>query len=101
MGCPIFDEVRVMQPERIFLPDWPRLMAEPQAAAYLSISPSTLRKDGPAARRHGRRVLYDRHDLDRWADALAGQPLDTHAREAEAAEVERKWRARRTGNASH
>jgi len=28
-------------------------------------------------------VLYDRHDLDRWADALDGQPLDPELRAAE------------------
>lgn len=87
--------------QRFALPDWPRLMAEPQAAAYLSISATTLRKDGPDARRHGRRVLYDRHDLDRWADSLAQQPLTSAAREAEAAEVERRYLARRKANDAH
>lgn len=56
------------------LPDWPRLMNEGQAAAYLSIGATTLREKGPAPRELGRRRLYDRLDLDRWADRLGGQP---------------------------
>lgn len=80
---------------RAALPDWPRLMSEPLAAAYLSLGASTLRKDGPAPRRYGRRKLYDRHDLDRWADRLAGQPLSAKAMIDEAAEVERRFMEKR------
>ena len=64
------------------------------AAAYLGIGASTLRESGPEPKRLGRRVLYDRRDLDRWADALGGQPLDEPAREAEAGDVERRVRER-------
>lgn len=69
---------------RIVLPDWPRLMPVQIAAQYLGIGETTLRKQGPEPRRLGKRVLYDRIDLDRWADALGGQPLDDTEREAEA-----------------
>lgn len=77
------------------LPDWPRLMSVERAAQYLSISESSLRVDGPQPRRYGRRVLYDRHDLDRWADRLAGQPLTAQEQIEEAADVERRFLAKR------
>lgn len=78
-------------PIRTVLPDWPRLMSEPIAARYLSISETTLRERGPAPKRSGRRRLYDRKDLDRWADSLGRQPLDDADIEDEAAEVERRF----------
>lgn len=90
-----------MEPERALLPDWPRLMSEGQAAAYLSLSATTLRNHGPEAKRQGRRVLYDRRDLDRWADRLGEQPLDEREQEEEAAEVERLFLERRNARASH
>jgi len=77
------------------LPDWPRLMSEPQAAAYVSLSVNTLRANGPSPRRVGRRVLYDRIDLDRWADRLGGQPLTVPEMRAEAADVERRFLEKR------
>lgn len=89
------------EPIRMLLPDWPRLMAEPQAAAYLSISTTTLRQHGPTAKRQGRRVLYDRRDLDRWADSLSEQPLTDPEQAAESADVERRWREKRQGRATN
>jgi hypothetical protein len=77
------------------LPDWPRLMPIELAAAYLSRSVSTIRDRGPAPKRDGRSVLYDRADLDRWADRLGGQPLTPTQREEEAREVERRFLERR------
>jgi hypothetical protein len=59
-------------------------MSSPLAAQYLGISETTLRNAGPRPKNIGRRVLWDRTDLDRWADALSGQPLDGAALEAEA-----------------
>ncbi|WP_176787004.1 hypothetical protein [Sphingomonas sp. NFR15] len=70
-------------------------MSEPDAAEYLSISTTTLRDKGPKPNRLGRRVLYDIQVLDRWADRLAGQPLDKPKAEEEAAEVERRFLERR------
>lgn len=77
--------------DRAALPDWPRLMNVEMAALYLSRSPSTIRTRGPMPKRDGRSVLYDRRDLDRWADRLGGQPLDARAQQEEAAEVERRF----------
>lgn len=81
--------------ERASLPDWPRLMPVEMAAAYLSRSATVIRQRGPQPKRDGRSVLYDRHDLDRWADRLGGQPLDDDARAKEADEVERRWKEKR------
>lgn len=75
-------------------------MRERDAAAYLSIGTTMLRDHGPAPKRLGSRVLWDRRDLDRWADRLDGQPLDADEEAKEAAEVERRFmeqRARRKG----
>lgn len=77
------------------LPNWPRLMGEAMAADYLSICATSLRERGPDPKRFGRRRLYDRHDLDRWADRLGGQPMDEKAREEEAREVERRFLEKR------
>jgi hypothetical protein len=82
---------------RLDLPDWPRLMSEELAARYLGLGATTLESLPIAAKRIGRRKLYDRRDLDRWADALGGQPLDTTAAEETARDVEQRWRNRRKG----
>ncbi|MEM6586617.1 MAG: hypothetical protein AAF692_12770 [Pseudomonadota bacterium] len=80
--------------DRIRMPDWPRLMPERLAASYLGIGASTLRASEIKAKKYGTRTLYDRRDLDRWADALDGQPLDASDRgdEAKAAEDRIKGR---------
>ena len=70
-------------------------MSEPLAAEYLSIGATTLRDAGPAPKRYGRRILYDRRDLDRWADRLCGQPLTVAEQRMEAAEVERRFLEKR------
>lgn len=51
-----------------------RKLAVREAAAYLGLSKSTLDKlrvtgGGPAYLRLGRRVVYDRRDLETWAQA--------------------------------
>lgn len=79
------------QNTRASLPDWPRLMPIELAAAYLSRSATVIRERGPQPKRDGRSVLYDRRDLDRWADRLAEQPLDDEAEQEEAAEIERRF----------
>lgn len=84
-----------MNAERSILPDWPRLMSEDQAAAYLSIGTTSLREKGPKPKPFGRRILYDRADLDRWADRLGDQPLDEADNLREASEVERQFLERR------
>jgi len=48
----------------------PRLMPAPQAAHYLGVSASTLRQLAIPRRRIGAKVLYDRRDLDAYADIL-------------------------------
>jgi hypothetical protein len=77
------------------LPNWPRLMGVDLASAYLGLSATTLRAKGPAPKEYGKRRLYDRIDLDRWADRLGGQPLTVPEQQAEAAEVERRFLEKR------
>lgn len=77
------------------MPNWPRLMSEELAAQYLGIGTTNLRENGPQPKRHGRRRLYDIRDLDRWADALSGQPLDEKGEQDEAAEQERRFLEKR------
>ena len=85
------EDLQLGEELRQSLPDWPRLMSVKLAAAYLSISPGSLRERGPQALQLGRRVLYDRIALDRWADHLSGQPLSPTEEEAESREVERRF----------
>ena len=47
----------------------PRLMKSRLAAQYLGVSESTLRTLPIPRRKHGALRLYDRSDLDAWADA--------------------------------
>lgn len=79
----------------------PRLMPLEDAAYYLGIGRTMLLKKGPAPKRDksmlGDRVLWDRLDLDRWADRLDGQPLDDASDEAEAKDVERRFLESRRG----
>lgn len=70
-------------------------MAAPLAAAYIGLSETTLRSVGPKPREVGKRRLYDRLDLDRWADRLGGQPLTMPERQAESADVERRFLEKR------
>jgi hypothetical protein len=77
------------------LPDWPRLMGVDLASAYLGLSATTLRDNGPTPKAYGKRRLYDRIDLDRWADRLGGQPLTVAEQGQEASEVERRFLEKR------
>ncbi|MGR3495386.1 DNA-binding protein [Citreimonas sp.] len=56
----------------------PRLMKAHAAAHYLGVSPSKLRTLDLPCKRDGGNVLYDRLDLDAYADALPyeGQAQD-------------------------
>lgn len=85
------------QHTRAALPEWPRLMSVELAAAYLSIGTTMLRERGPQPKHLGSRVLYDRRDLDRWADALTGQELDVIEREAEGDDIAARVAARLKG----
>lgn len=80
---------------RARLPNWPRLMCAELAAAYVGLGVTYLREAGPAPKEIGRRRLYDKIDLDRWADRLGGQPLTVPEQQAEARDVERRFLERR------
>lgn len=56
------------------LPDWPRLLALPDAAAYVGVSPNHFREHIPLKPiRFGKRVLYDRLAIDEYLDTLSGR----------------------------
>jgi len=46
----------------------PRCLSREQAARYLGIGRTLLKRIGPPPIRLGRRRVYDRVDLDRWLD---------------------------------
>ena len=63
----------------IVIRQWPRLMDLSTAAAYIGMSPKTLRNrisrksQDPfevKPKRRGRKVLFDRKELDAYADSL-------------------------------
>jgi len=56
---------------RLVLAGWPRLLTMRMAAAYLGLSVETLKKRGrelPGRKCWGKRVVYDRVELDRMID---------------------------------
>lgn len=75
----------------------PRLMNAEQAAAYFSISVNTFKALNIKPRSIGRRTIWDRLDLDRYADRMADQPLAAVDEQHEAAEVERRFLEARRG----
>lgn len=78
---------------------WPRLLDEVAAAEYLSIGVTMLNERGPPPKRDqdklGNRKRWDIRDLDRWADALDGQPLTAEEVHAESRNVEERFLAGR------
>jgi hypothetical protein len=71
---------------------WGRLLSVEDAAAYLSISPNTIRGLDISTRAIGRRVLYDIHDLDRFVDRMTDKPVvDDVPDLAAAADEERRF----------
>ena len=60
---------------------WPRLLGIEEAAEYLSIAPKSIRnglgRKAPCPfpvrhKKYGRRILFDRQDLDAYVDSLVG-----------------------------
>ncbi len=51
----------------------PRLLPAPQAAHYLGVSESTLRALSIPRKMLGAKRLYDRLELDAYADALSAE----------------------------
>jgi hypothetical protein len=62
----------------------PRLMGEAAAAAYIGVSPSTLRSLPIPRKALGARRLYERVDLDSYADSLPYED-EIHERQERAA----------------
>ena len=56
---------------QVVIASWPRMLTVELLAAYLGIAAQTVRNNTdrvPGRRNLGRRVLYDRHVIDRWLD---------------------------------
>lgn len=67
----------------------PRLLSSVSAAAYLGISESTLRTLGLPRRIIGTRRLYDRHDLEAFADGLEIESGEADQLQKDQAECDR------------
>jgi len=67
----------------------PRLLSSVSAAAYLGISETTLRTLGLPRRMLGTRRLYDRYDLEAYADGLEIDDGEAAQLERDRAECER------------
>ena len=76
---------------RVRLPNWPRLMGVSLAAAYFGICPARFRMIGIRPMRIGRRVLWDRNDLDRFIDEMAGRPATARSAAASVKAMERRF----------
>ena len=70
-------------------------MREGDAAAYLSIGATMLREEGPKPKKVRGCTVWDRRDLDRWADALDGQPLSEDEAQAESRDAEDRFLRKR------
>lgn len=72
------------------MPDWPLMLAEAQAAAYVGVSVNTFKtrigNPWPEPVRMGRRKLYDRRAIERAVDTFSRSRLDSPT------EAVRQWR---------
>ena len=56
---------------RVVIASWPRMLTVELLAAYIGLAAQTVRNNAdriPGRRNLGRRVLFDRHVIDRWLD---------------------------------
>lgn len=67
----------------------PRLLSSARAAAYLGISETTLRTLGLPRRILGTRRLYDRYELDAFADGLEAEDSAADQLQKDQAECDR------------
>lgn len=87
-------------PPPVTIRPWPRLLSEPEAAAYLGIGATWFRQGWqadppryPRPIRDGRRLLWDIRALDAHVDALAGLAPPSPAGPAAPGGKPRKWGA--------
>ena len=60
---------------RVVIASWPRLLTVEQAAAYLGLSPKTIRNHKcqlPGRRNWGGKPVFDRYALDKMIDRSRG-----------------------------
>ncbi len=64
-------EIAMTDNGRVVIASWPRMLTVELLAAYIGIAVQTVPNNSdriPGRRNLGRRVLYDRHVIDRWLD---------------------------------
>lgn len=71
----------------------PRLMSAPEAARYLGLSETTLRGLGLPRRELGKRRLYDRYDLEAFANSLRYDAEETDTAGEDSDECDRLFGA--------
>ncbi len=60
---------------RVVIASWPRMLTVELLATYIGLAAQTVRNNAdriPGRRNLGRRVLFDRHVIDRWLDRCDG-----------------------------
>ena len=80
---------------------WGRLLSAEDAAEYLGIGVTMLRGLGIKTKALGRRVMWDRADLDRWVDRMDEQPIADVDQIKEQADEEAAFFERRRQRARH
>ncbi|MBB5714745.1 DNA-binding protein [Sphingomonas aerophila] len=80
---------------------WGRLLSAEDAAEYLGIGITMLRGLGIKTKPVGRRVMWDRLDLDRWVDRISEQPILDADQGKEQEDEEARFFERRRGRARH
>jgi hypothetical protein len=71
------------------------MMSIELAALYCGLGVTAFEGLELPCRRVGKRKLYDRQELDRWADRLDGQPVADGEEGAESKATERRFMERR------
>ena len=75
------------------LPGWPRLLSLELAASYVGVSEHLFKKNvgikWPRPHRDGKRVLWDRHELDMMIDGTHGQTQQETRRQKIRERIER------------
>lgn len=69
-------EIAMTDNGRVVIASWPRLLTVEQAAAYLGLSPKTIRNHRyrlPGMRKWGDKVVFDRQAIDRMLDHSGGR----------------------------
>ncbi len=70
------EEITKTDTGQVIVACWPRMLTVEQAAAYLGLSPKTIRNHRyrlPGMRKWGGKVVFDRQAIDRMLDHSGGR----------------------------